>query len=330
MRRWMVRAWRGLDVDEVDEPVPGPGQVRLRMRAASLNYRDLLMWRGHYDRRVLPYVPLSDGCGVVDALGAGVTDLAVGDRVVATFSPTWLSGSPDRDAVRTTRGGPVDGVLADAVVVGASEVVRVPERLSDAAAATLPCAGLTAWSALQLAGIGPGQTVLTLGTGGVSLFAVQLAQHLGARVIATTSSPAKAARLRELGASEVIDYTADADWGRTARTLAGDGVDAVVEVGGAGTLAQSLKAVRVGGTVALIGVLGGTEQPLDVLPILMSQIRVQGVFVGSREGLVELCRVLDAPGLEQVVERVFPVEQAPEALDWLAAGRHVGKVCLAW
>ncbi|MFT4628594.1 MAG: NADPH:quinone reductase-like Zn-dependent oxidoreductase [Myxococcota bacterium] len=330
MRTWTVPAWGALTCTSTPAADPGPGQVRLRMRAASLNYRDLLMWRGQYDRRVLPYVPLSDGCGVVDAVGPDVRSVRVGDRVVATFSPTWHSGPPDRDAVRLTRGGPIDGVLSDAIVLGADEVVAVPDHLSDAEAATLPCAGLTAWSALQLSGVTAGQTVLTLGTGGVSLFAVQLAGVLGARVVATTSSADKADRLRALGAAHVIDYTLVPEWGKAARRYAGDGVHAVVEVGGAGTLQQSLKAVRVGGAVALIGVLDGGQAPVDVLPVLMRQIRIQGVFVGSRDGLVALCQAVEVAQLKPVVDRVFPVAEVDAAFGWFAARKHVGKVCLTW
>ncbi len=330
MRCWVVPAWGTLTTEDRPLPAPGPGQVRVGMRGASLNYRDLLMFRGHYDRRVLPYVPLSDGAGVVEAVGDGVTRVAVGDRVMFTFSPSWLGGAPDLTAVRRTRGGPIDGVLADAVVVGEDELVVSPAHLSDVEAATLPCAGLTAWSALELAGIGAGDTVLTLGTGGVSLFALQLALARGARVVSTTSSEDKAARLAELGAAHVLDYTADETWGRTVRRWSGGGVDAVVEVGGAPTLAQSLDAVKVGGSVAMIGVVAGHEAVLSVLPILMKQICIQGVFVGSRDGLEALSGAVSASTVRPVVDRVYPVQDTEAALAYLAGRGHMGKVALTW
>jgi NADPH:quinone reductase-like Zn-dependent oxidoreductase len=334
-RQWELTGAFGrhnLQLVERPVPAPGPGEVRLSIRAVSLNYRDHRMVEGRYDPRIpLPLVPVSDGVGVVTEVGEGVTAFAPGDRVCPTFSPTWLAGAPDRDAVRLTRGGRVPGVLAEQVVVGEHELVHVPEHLTDVEAATLPCAALTAWSALvSLGGVRAGDTVLTLGTGGVSLFAVQLARLCGARVVATTSTPEKAARLRALGAEFVVRYPDDDRWGRTVRRWAGDGVDHVVEVGGAGTLEQSLEAVRVGGTVSLIGVLAGGQAPLALFPVLMKQIRVQGVFVGSRERFRAMCRALRVhPELRPVVDRVFPFADAPEALAHLAEARHVGKVVVA-
>jgi NADPH:quinone reductase-like Zn-dependent oxidoreductase len=217
-------------------------------------------------------------------------------------------------------------MLAEHVVLSEQELVAVPEHLTDAEAATLPCAGLTAWSALvTLGGVKAGDVVLTLGTGGVSVFALQLARLLGARVIATTSDEEKAARLRALGAEEVLLHPADPQWGRAVRRLTG-GVDHVVEVGGAGTLAQSLEAVRPGGTVSLIGVLAGVREPLTVLPILMKQVRVQGVLVGHRQGFEALCRAVTAHRLRPVVDRVFPLAEVGAAFAHLASGRHFGKV----
>lgn len=332
MRRGEVQERFGLEnlrIVERPSPAPGPGQVRLRVRACSLNYRDLLMVRGQYDPRLpLPLVPLSDGVGEVVELGAGVTRVALGQRVAATFSPSWIAGEPDADAVRLTRGGAVPGMLAEEAVLSEQELVAVPAHLSDAEAATLPCAGLTAWSALvTLGGVKAGDVVLTLGTGGVSVFALQIARLLGARVIATTSSEARAGVLRALGAEEVVLHTADPQWGRTVRRLTG-GVDHVVEVGGAGTLAQSLEAVRPGGTVSLIGVLAGVREPLTVLPILMKQVRVQGVLVGHRQGFEAFCRAVAAHRLRPVVDRVFPLAGIGAAFEHLAAGRHVGKVAI--
>lgn len=332
MRRWEVPAFGAPWVlrQDLPDPVPGPGRVALRMKAWSVNYRDLLMTRGAYDPRLsLPYVPLSDGVGEVVALGDGVTRVAVGDRVCPTFSPGWLAGDPDPDAVRKTRGGPLPGVLADTVVVSEQELVRVPAHLSDAAAATLPCAALTAWSALRLGDLRPGDTVLVLGSGGVALWALQLARAAGARVVATTSSPEKAARLRALGAAHVVSRTEEPRWGRAVRRWAGDGVDLVIEVGGAGTLEQSLEATRVGGTVAMIGVLAGGREPVSVLPLLMRQIRAQGVFVGHRQGFEALTRAVALHGIEPVVDRVFPFEDAQRAVDALADGAHFGKLAIS-
>ena len=332
MRRYEVQDSFGLDnlqLVEAPEPDLGPGQVRLRVRACCLNYRDQLMVRGHYDPRLpLPFVPLSDGVAHVVELGAGVSRVAVGDRVCATFAPTWIAGRPDGDAVRLTRGGVLSGMLSEQLVLGEQELVPVPEHLSDVEAATLPCAALTAWSALATyGGVKAGDTVLTLGSGGVSVFALQLARLLGARVIATTSSEAKAERLRALGAETVLRYDQDPRWGRAVRKLTG-GVDHVVEVGGAGTITQSLDAVRPGGTVSLIGVLAGVREPLNVLPVLMKQVRVQGILVGHRQGFEAMNRAIAAHKLRPVVDRVFPFTETRAAFEHLASGTHLGKVCI--
>jgi len=332
MRRFEVQDRFGLDnLHLVDAPerALGPGEVRLRVRACCLNYRDLLMVRGHYDPRLpLPLVPLSDGVAEVIELGPEIGRVALGDRVCATFSPTWIAGEPDADAVRLTRGGSVPGMLSEQLVLDQQELVHVPPQLNDVEAATLPCAALTAWSALvTYGGIKAGDVVLTLGSGGVSVFAVQIARLMGARVVATTSSEAKAERLRAMGADAVLRYDQDPRWGRAVRKLTG-GVDHVVEVGGAGTLAQSLDAVRPGGTVSLIGVLSGIKEPLSVLPVLMKQVRVQGILVGHRQGFEAMCRAFAAGGVRPVVDRVFPFTEVRAAFDHLASGAHVGKVCI--
>jgi len=317
---------------ERPEPTPGPGQVRLRMRAVSLNYRDLMMVRGHYNpRQPLPLVPCSDGVGEVVEVGDGVSRVAVGDRVATLFSQTWLSGRPTADKLTGTLGGPLDGTLAEQMVLSAEGVVAVPGHLSDVEAATLPCAALTAWSALVEQGsVGAGDTVLVQGTGGVSVFALQLAQLLGARVIVTSSSAAKLDRARELGAWQTVNYAEDAAWGKTAQRLTGGvGVDHVVEVGGAGTLAQSLAAARVGGQVSVIGVLSGVASELNIIPILMKNLRLQGILVGSREGFERMNRALAVHELHPVVDRVFPFDQAPAAFRHLASGEHFGKICIS-
>ncbi|HXT22158.1 MAG TPA: NAD(P)-dependent alcohol dehydrogenase, partial [Thermoanaerobaculia bacterium] len=264
MRAWEVAEGFGRDhlrLVERADPEPAAGELLLRLRAASLNYRDLMMVEGRYNpRQPLPLVPCSDGVGEVLAVGAGARGFAVGDRVCPIFAPRWLAGEPDRERMRTTLGGPLDGTLRERMTIAAEAVVRPPEQLSDAEAASLPCAAVTAWSALVEQGrLRAGETVLVLGTGGVALFALQIALLHGARVIVTSSSDEKLERVRSMGAWETVNYTREKAWGKRVRELAGDGVDHVIEVGGAGTLAESLRAVRMGGTVHLIGVLAGGE-----------------------------------------------------------------------
>ncbi|MCG8456168.1 MAG: NAD(P)-dependent alcohol dehydrogenase [Holophagales bacterium] len=334
MRVFEIREGFGLDhlvPAEREKPSPGPGRVLLRMRAVSLNYRDYLMVTGAYNpKQPLPLVPCSDGVGVVEALGPGVRGLEVGQRVSTLFAPRWQAGAPSRDKVRTTLGGPLDGALTEFMVLDASAVCPVPAYLSDVEAATLPCAALTAWSALVAHGrVKAGDTVLVQGTGGVSLFALQIAGLLGARVIVTSSKQEKLERALDLGAWKGLHYVEDPEWGRSARALTGGaGVDHVVDVGGGSTLAQSLKAVRVGGTISLIGILGGTEASLALTPILMQNVRIQGILVGHRESFEALCRAFAAHEVEPVIDRVFPFDETREALAYLAAGRHFGKICI--
>ncbi|MEE4273471.1 MAG: NAD(P)-dependent alcohol dehydrogenase [Thermoanaerobaculales bacterium] len=335
MRVFEIQDSFGLDnlrPAERPDPEPGPGQVSLEMRAMSVNYRDLMMVRGHYNpRQPLPLIPCSDGVGVVTSLGEGVSGIAVGDRVATCFFQTWEGGPPDADKIRGTMGGPIDGTLAERLVVPAGGVVPVPGHLSDAEGATLTCAGLTAWSALAEQGsVSAGDVVLVQGTGGVSVFALQFAQLLGARVIVTSSSDAKLERATEMGAFATINYAEDPAWSRTARKLTGGvGVDHVVEVGGAGTLEQSLKAVRVGGDVSVIGVLSGISSEINIIPILMQQVRLQGILVGSREAFVRMNRAIDAHRLKPVVDRVFGFDDAPEALKCMAEAGHFGKICIS-
>jgi NADPH:quinone reductase-like Zn-dependent oxidoreductase len=320
-----------LRLAERPKPEPGPGQLLLRMRAASLNYRDLLMVRGDYNpRQPLPLIPCSDGVGEVVETGDGVTRVEAGDRVAPIFAQAWISGEPTRAMQRSTLGGPLDGTLSEFIVLDQAGVVRVPEHLGDEAAPTLPCAAATAWSALiTLGSLRAGETVLIQGTGGVSIFALQFAVLAGARAIVTSSSDEKLERARQLGAWETVNYRKTEEWGKQAMRLTGGrGVDHVVEVGGANTLAQSLIAVRVGGRISLIGVLSGVASELNVIPILMQQVRIQGVLVGHRDGFEEMNRAIAAHRLEPVVDRVFELEQTRQALEYLAAGRHLGKVCI--
>ncbi|MGE0492170.1 MAG: NAD(P)-dependent alcohol dehydrogenase [Vulcanimicrobiota bacterium] len=322
----------GLDqlaAETVDPGRPGPGQVRLGMRAVSLNYRDLLMVKGHYNpRQPLPLIPCSDGVGVIEAVGEGVA-LAVGTRVCPLFCQEWMAGPPRQENVRATLGGPIDGTLAQAVVLPAAGVLEVPAHLSDEEAACLPCAALTAWSAMfTQARLQPGDWVLLLGTGGVSIFGLQFAKMLGLRTVVTSSSDDKLERVRQMGADHTINYKRQPAWGKLVRDLTG-GVDLVVEVGGAGTLSESLAAVRVGGQVSLIGVLDGVQQPLNVLPILMKNVRVQGILVGSKSGFESMNRAITQARLQPVIDRVFPFEEAPRAFAHLASGAHFGKVVIS-
>jgi NADPH:quinone reductase-like Zn-dependent oxidoreductase len=317
--------------EERPDPEPGPHDVVLRMNAVSLNYRDLLMVRGSYNpKQALPLIPASDGVGTVVSVGSEVSRVGVGDRVCPIFATAWLAGEPSRDKLKTTLGGPFDGTLCELMKVNAEAVVRVPAFLSDEEAACLPCAGVTAWSALVTHGdLTAGDTLLTLGTGGVSIFGLQLAKALGARVIITSSSDDKLERAKDLGADVVINYRRNPEWGKAARDAArGRGVDHVLEVGGASTFAHSLKAVRPGGTVSIIGNLGGGATEINLLSVLMQNIRLQGVIVGHRESFEALVRAVEQTKLRPVVDRVFGFNQVGAALEHLASGGHFGKVCI--
>jgi NADPH:quinone reductase-like Zn-dependent oxidoreductase len=335
MRAVELRDAFGLDhlaLVERPEPRPGPGEVLLAMRRAALNYRDLLMVTGQYNpRQKLPLVPGSDGVGIVEEVGEGITRVKPGDRVCPIFSQRWLAGEPTREKVRATLGGPLDGTLTERMVLAAEGVVAAPGHLTDDEAATLACAGVTAWNALVSEGeVRAGDTVLVLGTGGVAIFALQFAKLLGARVIVTSSSDEKLARAKELGADEGINYRQTPEWGARVKELTGGvGADHVVEVGGAGTLDQTLRAVRIGGRVSLIGVLSGAKAEINVNRILMQHVRVQGVLVGHRESFEAMNRAIALHQMRPVVDRVFPLEDIRAAFDYLAAGRHFGKVCVA-
>jgi len=322
-----------LRLAERPRPTPGPGEVLLRMRAASLNYRDLVVVRRGYGHLTgsLPLIPVSDGVGEVVETGPGAEDVSVGERVCPMFMQAWSAGPPSRERLTATLGGPLDGAMADFMCVPARSVARVPTHLSDEAAATLPCAALTAWNALITEGrLQPGETVLVQGTGGVALFALQFAKLAGARVIVISSSGAKLERARQLGADHLINYREVPEWGKAAKALGGgEGVDHVVELGGSQTLAQSLRAVRTGGTLSLIGVLsGGVVEGIPLGLIVTRQVRLQGITVGSRESFEAMSRAMDQHRLEPVVDRVFPFEELPAAMHYLAAGSHVGKVAL--
>jgi NADPH:quinone reductase-like Zn-dependent oxidoreductase len=321
----------GLRPASLADPVPGPGEVLMRVRAVSLNYRDLLVAKGLYNPRIkLPCVPVSDGAGEVVATGAGVTRFKPGERIVANFMPEWVEGPVDDEKGRSALGGGGAGMLAELVALPAHGLLPVPEHLSFEEAATLPCAGVTAWNAL-FGGVPvkPGDTVLVQGTGGVSLFALQFARLAGARVIATSGSDQKLAHALKLGASDGINYKSVPDWDKRVRELTGGtGVDLIVEVGGAGTLTRSMRAVRTGGTIVLIGVLSGVAAEFNPMPILMKSIRVQGIYVGSRSMFEAMNRAITYAGLRPVIDRVFEFEQAPDALRHLESGAHVGKIVI--
>jgi len=318
---------------EKPDPVPGHGQILVQMTAVSLNYRDLLMVRGHYNpRQPLPLVPCSDGVGKVVAVGEGVSRVSPGDRVATVFSQTWISGRPTAERLSGTLGGPIDGTLSELMVLDSQGVVPVPECLSDLEGATLPCAALTAWSALaELGNVKAGDTVLVQGTGGVSIFALQIANMLGARVIVTSSSEDKLDRVRSMGAWATLNYADDPQWGKTVRRLTGGhGVDHIVEVGGAGTLGQSLKAVAVGGTISVIGVLSGISSEINIIPLLMQHLKLQGILVGSREGFERMNRAIENHELKPVIDRVFDFSEVPEAFAHMASGAHFGKICISY
>jgi NADPH:quinone reductase-like Zn-dependent oxidoreductase len=333
MRALVLRGSFGLDnlfLDQRSEVMPARGEVRVRVRAASLNYRDLLMLRGDYDRRLpLPAVLGSDAAGEVVALGDAVTRFEVGDLVCPIFARGWYEGPPDRTTPLKGLGGRVDGVFTESFVARAADLVKAPAHLDATQASTLGAAGVTAYRALFEHGVGPGRTVVVLGTGGVSLFALTLAVAAGARVIVVSRSLTKLTRALSLGASDGIDSTATPAWGRAVRTLTQDvGADIVVEVGGVGTLSESITAVRPGGTIALVGTLAPTLDPPNLVPVTMREIRIQGLLVGSRAAYEAFFAHTETTKLIPIVDKTFPFDEYRSAFEYLEAGNHFGKVCL--
>lgn len=332
MKAWHIIGAAGieaLDLAEMPTPEPGPGEVRVRMEANSINYRDLLTIQDPVARN-LPYprVPNSDGAGVVQAVGPGVIRVAPGDRVMSCFFQDWEDGTCTPEAMASALGGALDGVLAEEVILRERGVIRVPAHLSSEQASTLPCAALTAWHALVEVGrVKAGDTVLLLGTGGVSIFALQFAVAMGVRVILTSSSDDKLATARAMGAAETINYRTTPNWEAAVLDLTdGRGVDATVEVGGAGTLAKSIHATRVAGAVALIGVLtGGT---IDPSLVMRKSIRLQGVYVGSYRMFADMNRAIEHHRIEPVIDHTAGFGNAPEAYHAMQAAGHFGKIVI--
>jgi len=335
MKTWHLAAGASslddLHLVEVAKPAPGKGELLIRVHACSLNYRDQAIMKGQYFGGTVPrdQVPLSDGAGVVEAVGEGVTGYKPGDRVAGTFFQGWLTGPPNPNPGFALGAPPAPGMLSEYVVLPEYGVVPLAESLSFEEAATLPCAGVTAWNALMRgpSTVAPGRTVLILGTGGVSLLALAIAKAAGARVIATSSSDVKLARVRALGADEVINYRTTPDWGVKAAALAGGGVGHVVEVGGVGTLQQSMAAVGFSGEIALIGVLT-REGETGPHALMMKGASLRGIFVGSAAMARSLNRAIDATGIRPQVDRVFAFDEARQAYAYQASPDLFGKVVI--
>jgi NADPH:quinone reductase-like Zn-dependent oxidoreductase len=322
---------------ELPEIQIAPSSVLIKVHAVSLNYRDLMVVKGLYNPRMaLPRIPCSDGAGEIVAVGEDVTRVQVGDRVCGIFMQRWLDGSPTAEKSKAALGGDIDGMLSEYVLLHHEGVVRFPEHLTYEEAATLPCAGVTAWNALHHAGdptrpTEPGETVLIQGTGGVSLFALQFATLLGAKVIGISSSDEKLARASTLGLAAGCNYKQRPDWSKwVAEVTGGEGVDRIIEVGGAGTFGLSLRAARVGGLIAQIGVLSGgsTTEPLVLTPILHKQLRVHGIYVGSRAMFEQMNAAIATAKLHPVIDNVFDFNQAQEAFQHMQSASHFGKIVI--
>ena len=316
-------------VDMPDPGAPAAGEIRVRLHASSVNFHDYAVVRGWLpsaDGRI----PMADGAGIVEAIGAGVTEFGVGDRVVSGFFPLWHDGAPTIADFSKTPGDGLDGYAREVVVTPATWFTKAPQGFTHAEAATLTTAGLTAWRALVVeGGIKAGDTVLVMGTGGVSIFALQMAKMMGARIIATSSSDKKLERLKALGASHTINYKKDPEWGGTVRQLTGGhGVDHVVETGGPGTLPQSIVAVRTAGRIYLIGTLTPQSGDLPLALLMIKQARLQGLVVGSRHHQQDMVRGLETNGLKPVIDRSFPLESLADAFRYEESGQHFGKICI--
>lgn len=319
-----------LRLEDCEAPAPGPGEITVRIRAASLNFRDNLVVNGFFPAPD-GVIPLSDGAGEVAATGAGVTQFKPGDFVVSVFHTAWADGHVERSALSETRGGPADGFACEAVTRPAAHFTLAPKNYSALEAATLPCAAVTAWRGLIVDGaLKPGERVLIQGTGGVSLFALQFAKTAGATVIATSSSAEKLDRLRALGADHVINYRDTEKWGQAVLDVThGLGVEHIMEVGGPNTFAQSFLAARTAAHISIVGAVAGFQN--DVMPFAIVQakrLRLQGVTVGSRRDQMEMIRAIEVSGIKPVIGKVFPLAELPAALRYLGSGEGVGKICV--
>jgi NADPH:quinone reductase-like Zn-dependent oxidoreductase len=333
MKALELRAFGLENLSPAERPVPEPRphEALIRLRAVSLNYRDHLIVEGKYNPGLkFPRVPLSDGAGEIVAVGSAVTAWKPGDRVVIPFMPDWLEGPPDAAKTATALGGDVDGLLREFAAIRADALLPIPEHLSFEEAATLPCAGVTAWNGLFVAGnLQPGKTLLLLGTGGVSLFGLQFARLCGATIILTSSSEDKMKQARALGAHHTINYHEHPDWEKQVLQLTGGrGVDLTLEVGGAGTLSRTLRATRHGGEVSLIGVLSGAEGEVKLGQILHKTLNIHGIYVGSREIFSRMNGAISQHRLQPVIDRVFPLAEAVEAFRHLESANHAGKIVI--
>jgi NADPH:quinone reductase-like Zn-dependent oxidoreductase len=332
MRAVVLESAYGIDnlaVVERPDPAPGPGQIVVEITAATLNYRDLATVTAPSGRT--PFVPCSDGAGVVSAVGDGVTRVNVGDHVAPLFFQRWFAGEPTRQGLGAALGGTLDGVLQEKVLLSEEGVTPVPAGYSDEEAATLPCAALTAWRGLVVEGqVKSGDVVVVQGTGGVSIFALQFAKAAGATVIVTSSSDEKLERAKALGGDYLVNYRSTPDWAKEVRRITDNrGADHIIEVGGAGTFEQSLRAVRLGGKIAVIGILGGFVKDLNVAAIFGSNALIHGVTVGSREHFESMTRAIEANGIKPVIDRRFALAQSREAFECMKAGAHFGKIAVA-
>jgi NADPH:quinone reductase-like Zn-dependent oxidoreductase len=337
MRALNVAAPWGLDAIQVAEkpdPNPGPGEVLVRMKAVSLNYRDWLMINGMYGRGAAQsndvITPFSDGCGVVEAVGAGVTRVKAGDRVATLFFQNWISGPPDLAKLTSALGFPIPGAGSELQTFNENGVSKVPAFLSDQQVATLPCAALTAWRGLfEDAKLQPGDLVVLQGTGGVSVFGLQFAHAAGLRTLITSSSDEKLARAKALGADHVVNYKTTPAWSAPVREASGGrGADFIMEVGGGGTIQESMRAVRIGGHIAIIGVVAGAGDPFNPAALIGNSAKLQGLSVGSRDMFEAMCRAIELHQIAPVVDKVFPFTEAKAAFAAMAAGEHFGKIVL--
>jgi NADPH:quinone reductase-like Zn-dependent oxidoreductase len=337
MRALQVTAPWGPDAVQVvgaPDPTPGHGQVLVRMKACSLNYRDFLMIHGMYGRGAASttdvITPFSDGCGYVEAIGPGVTRFKVGDRVSTLFFQNWISGPPNLEKLTSALGFPIPGAGAELQVFSQEGLSKVPDFLTDHQVATLPCAALTAWRGLFVdARLEPADTVVLQGTGGVSIFGLQFARAAGLRTLITSSSDAKLERARALGAHHLVNYKATPAWSKPVREATeGRGADFIMEVGGAGTIQESMKAIRIGGHIAIIGIVAGAGEPFNPTALIGNSAKLQGLSVGSRDMFEAMCRFIDLHRITPVVDKVYPWTEAKTAIAAMGAGEHFGKIVL--